>query len=124
MAEKSYPNVENIVGLVIGPLFPAGRVGTVTPANLETRCPYGRVRRAGGADTDPYTDRARVVVDVFALTYAEGSALAEGARQALRAAPDPLDRVDTVTAPVEVPWADSSPVRRWTATYGVSLRRT
>lgn len=124
MADVPYPNIEQLARITIGDLFPSGSTGLVTPGDLEDRLPFGRVRRVGGADTDPFTDAARVAVDVFSLTYAEGAPLAEDVRQRLRTAPDPFDRVFTVTAPIEVPWADGSAVRRWTATYGITLRRT
>jgi hypothetical protein len=120
----AWQNVEDVVELVIRDLFPDGQTGTSTPDNLEARCPFGRVKRVGGGDIDPFTDRARIVVEVFSLTYAEGVLLAEDVRARLRSEPTPLDRVFTVSAPVEVPWADGSEVRRWTATYGVSLRRS
>lgn len=124
MADQAgWPNVEDVAIGVLADLVQDGHADTVTPADLDEQCPWLRVRRIGGGDIDPFTDRARIAVDAFALTYADGRDLAEAVRQRLLTSPHPLDRVATVTGPVEQPWADSSPVRRWTGTYAASLRR-
>jgi hypothetical protein len=119
-----WPNVEQVALDAIADLFPFDRVGTATPGDLENRCPFARVRRIGGADVDPFTDAPRIAVDVFALTYAEGVDFAERVRQRLRSEPEPFDTVLTITGPTEQEWASGSRVRRWSATYRTSLRRT
>ena len=125
MADPSpYRNVEQVALDVCADLFAADHLGTSTPDNLEQRLPFLRVRRIGGYDADPFTDRARISVDVFAGSYADGVAKAEAVRQRYRSGPYPFDRVDTVTGPVETPWSDGSDVRRWTATYLMSSRRS
>lgn len=117
-----FPNAEDVAITAIEGLFPnPSNVGTETPSDLQDRLPFGRVRRIGGVD-DQFTDSARVIVDVFAATYAAGSALAEAVRQRLRSAPAPLDRVLTLTGPAELPWEDPG-TRRWSATYRLDLRR-
>jgi len=121
--QPPYRNAEDVVISAIEDLFSGpSHVDSQTPSDLQQRMPFARVRRVGGFDRDPFTDAARVVVDVFAATYAAGTQFSEQVRQRLRAAPEPIDRTTTVTAPVELPW-DDPVVRRWSGTYLIDLRR-
>lgn len=129
-----WPNVEEAVTALLEQALaiPDGRVGTQRPEQLLSRLPFLLVYRFGGGD-DGVTDVAELGVEVFASSYAEGQPLAEAARQALLAAAATavtvpsgrrvsVDDVVTLTAPVEAPYGGDD-VRRWTATYRVSVRR-
>ena len=119
-----YRNAERVAFDAIADLFAGStHLGVETPPDLQARLPFGRVRRIGGFDADPFTDGARLAVDVYAATYAAGTVLAEAVRQRLRAAPDPIDRAVTLSGPAELPWEDPG-TRRWSATYELHLRRT
>lgn len=122
-----YPDVELMFAQILGPLVAVGSVDTETPPDLAHRLEFIRVRRLGGAD-DGWNDRAVVDVDVYSDKRASGLQLAEKVRQALTA-PKPIvvpagviDRVATLTAPVEAP-RHSDTVRHWTASYEAVLRR-
>ncbi|HEX8632240.1 MAG TPA: hypothetical protein VF755_29125 [Catenuloplanes sp.] len=121
-----FPDAQVLLAEVLLPLVGAGRVGSQTPPNLQQALPFIRVVRAGGR-SDRLCDFARVEVDVFHRTYAEGSALAGDVQeflttQRLRSPTGLVDRVAVEVAPVEVPWA--SGVRRFGARYLIVTRRT
>lgn len=109
----------------------SGYFGTSLPAEgLPERMPFHRAELLPGTD-DGITFTARVVIDVFAPSYAVGEPRAEDCRQLLCAAPWHVvvdgqdvvaDRVICTQSPVEVPWGDDN-VRCWNATYQVDLRR-
>lgn len=120
-----FPDVEVVLVDLLSDL---GETGTLTPANLQDVMPFIRVQRVAGAD-DKVTDRATVAIDSFAATRPAAVALAEAVRQRLISHPNPvpgvgtLDFAVTVTGPNELPWADTQSIRRFTATYRLSVRR-
>jgi hypothetical protein len=98
-----------------------------TGTDLADALPQIQVRRVGG-DDDGTTDRARVVVSVFAGRAAQARELAEAARQRLvshaHATPSGvIDKVRTEVGPQPVPTSDPAAVRRRDAIYRVFLRR-
>jgi hypothetical protein len=119
-----FPDVEVAVLDLLAATFPNN--GTVTPADFTDVLPFVRVNRYGGTD-DRITDAASVAVDVFSDHRSGARDGAEQVRQLLLAGPHAvdgavLDRVTTVSAPVEASW-DNPAIRRWTATYRVTARR-
>lgn len=119
-----FPDIEQaLITLLAG----FGTTGTVVPADLTSHMPYVKVARFGGGD-DRFTDTARVDVDCFAATRAVAFSTAEGIRQRLLGYPHSvidvgtIDHVETLTGPVEVPWADPN-VRRFTSSYAIATRR-
>lgn len=126
-----FPDVEEALMTLLGALLPDPTFcDTVTPADLQLKLPWIRIIRIGGRD-DFVTDTARVDVDVFAGGTDPRSVawpIAERARQVLLSGPHvvgevTIDKVITTTAATEIPWDDPE-VRRWTAAYEVSCRRT
>jgi hypothetical protein len=123
-----YPDVELVLCDLLADL---GACGTRTPADLQTRLPFVRVRRVGGND-DQVTDRARVDVEVFALTRAAGESLTETIRGRLSVRgpvtvtsggrPVVVDRAQLLAGPVELAWPDPE-VRMFHATYQLESRR-
>lgn len=114
--------------LIAQQLSTAGRVGSETPSDLQTRMPFVRIDRVGG-NSDWVNDYAVVDIEVFSSTYVEGEQRAEYIRQYLVFADLPaiegyglLDRVECVSGPQELPWADDR-VRRFGATYRITSRR-
>lgn len=96
-----------------------------TPADLEARLPVIRVERIGGAD-ERFSLHPTVAVDVFAATADEARTLAGRVRDALLFLSGPLNGavikgVRCDSGPSRQPWANPA-VRRWGATYTVSLR--
>jgi hypothetical protein len=122
-----FPDLETAIRTALADLVTdLAHTGTVTPADLQQRLPFIRVRRFGGTD-DRLTDQARVDVDYFAASRAAAWAGAEAVRQRLISRPlrvgaVVIDQVTTTTAPIEVPWDDPN-VRRVTAAYTASARR-
>ena len=117
-----FPDVEDAVMTLIEDL---GNVGEVTDAELVDNLPFNRVGRIGGAD-DQITDRPRITIDTFALTRAQARQIAETIRQRLTSGPllvgsVVLDKTITLTGPQDIPWSPA--VRRYSASYQVSVRR-
>jgi hypothetical protein len=130
MTVRRFPNVPRLLAslLTTAAIVPAGRVGTETPATLDTQLPFIRVRRVGG-NSDQVNDYPTVDVDVFHSTAVNGESLAELVRQYLTTPGLPavplrgvIDRVECMTGPQELPWADTR-VRRFGATYRITCRR-
>lgn len=131
MSVRRFPNVARTVAalLVDAALIGATRVGGETPVTLDAAgLPFIRVRRVGGG-SDRLNDYPTVDVDVFHDTAVNGESLAELVRQLLTTPGLPavplrglLDRVEVVTGPQELPWADTR-VRRFGATYRITARR-
>lgn len=114
--------------LIAQQLSTTGRVGSETPADLQTRMPFVRIDRIGGS-SDWVNDYAVVDIEVFATTFVDAEQRAEYIRQYLVFADLPaiegyglLDRVECLTGPQELPWADDQ-VRRFGATYRITSRR-
>lgn len=126
----AWPDVAQVLRGLLEPVAGgAGRVGSVRPTNLAESMPFVLAYRYGGADNGTY-DSPSVAVDVYAATKAQGVALAEHCRQVLLEAPYSdaqqarwVDDVVTLSAPIEIPYGDSS-VRCWASTYRLSMRRT
>jgi len=127
MADRApYPDTEAVLVDLLLDLADGG-AGTVTPNDLQDVMPYLRVKRFGGLD-DLWTDAALVSVDAFAGDRTTAHTLAEAVRQRLLTFPHTLDgatidRVTTTAGPSEVAWSDDQSVRRFTATYRVTVRR-
>lgn len=124
MTVATFPDVESVFCDLL-PTFADGLdTGLVTPASLPAL--FARVHRVSGAD-DLVTDTADLVIDVLAPTRAAAKAASEAIRAGLTAGPHVvggvvIDTVRTLAAPTEVPW--SPDVRRLTATYRATLRRS
>ena len=134
-AEVGFPDVEEMLRLLLDPLAP-GRVDSERPADLAEQLPFVQAYRFGGGD-DGLTDYPSVAVDVFAARREDadgvqgGRPLAEQCRQALLRAREGtvgagsgIDAATTISGPREVPYGTSSGVRLWTATYRLEVRRT
>ncbi len=104
------------------------RVGTQTPADLETRMPFIRIVRSPGGPTDRLDDVARLEVDVFAATYAEAEPMSRRIRDWLifngphRTQAVIFDKIKCDSGPQELPWSDT--VRRFGASYTAVTRPT
>lgn len=126
MAEwTAFPDIEAALVTLLEDL---ATTDTATPANLQTAMPFIRVTRFGGAD-DRFTDSAAVNIDTFAATRADSLALAQTILQRLISGPQvvgttTLDYTTTATAPNEVPWSDDQTIRRFSASYRLSARRS
>lgn len=119
-----YSDVER---MLVTALTDFGETGTVLPTDLPGMVPFVRPRRIGGND-DGVTDRARVVIDVFAGTRAQAWDIARRLQQRMisgpRRIPDVgiIDGATTNVGPQDAPYEDSR-VRLVTAIYDVSSRR-
>lgn len=126
-----FPDIEQaLMDLLSDLVTDPADVGTVVPADLQTRITAGRivirVRCIGGTD-DRFFDNPRVDIEVYAGTRAAAMPLAETIRQRLiskgrRTAYGVIDRADTEVRPQEVPYDDPD-IRRVSATYRLSARR-
>lgn len=103
-------------------------VCTETDDLLSENLPVIRVERIGGFERSVVLDVARVDVDVFAATRSEARSLSEDVRSELvhtlpgKAISDAIvGEVVTAAAPARVPHDDSS-LRRYSATYEVSIQ--
>lgn len=84
-----------------------------------------RVGRAGGAPIqgEEHTDRPVVDVDVLASTRATAKTVANQIEQLLLARRHPIDKCNVLMGPQKVPWVEGVPIRRFYASYHLSLRR-
>lgn len=120
-----FPDVELGLISLLGDL---AETATLTPADLDARLPFLKVSCIGGND-NLITDLSRVDVDTFAATKAEAATLAEAVRQRLvNGKPHlitghVLDQVKTDVKPHLVPYTDTPPPYRYTASYSVTARR-
>jgi len=144
----SFPDAEAVTLRRLAPLVGGlSHVGNSTPADLQSRLPFHRVTRVGGAD-DRLTDFPAVDVDTYAATRSEARRAAEQARDLLTSGPwrdvvtddagrrvvSVIDGVDTDTGPFIPPASsqggesatDSTArgVVRFTASYTLRARRT
>lgn len=117
----------DIAAAMVTGLADLASTGVVTPSALQTSLPFLRIERTGGND-DSFTDTATIAIDAFDGTYQAALALAESVRQRLLTWPVNLggvqfDHVATLTAPTEVSWSTDQSIRRFAATYRVTVRR-
>lgn len=102
-------------------------VGAEMPGpSLAERMPFAWIRRTGGSDLF-LTDYPVVDIDIFGRTRRDAYDLAESIRVRLLATPVlaggvVIDTATTRTSPTRLPW-DNENVRRWGATYELSVRR-
>ena len=121
-ALAQFPDVEDAFLTLVEDL---GSVGQVSDDQLLNKLPFIRAARIGGAD-DLITDHPRLTVDVFAETRAQARDISETIRQRLTSGPNRvgevlLDKAITLVGPQEIPWSPA--VRRYSASYQVSVRR-
>jgi hypothetical protein len=121
-----FPDIEVLISLVLQDL--AGgpeHADSETPDDLLDRLPFIRSLKVDG-DRSRISDRPVLEVDVFGPSRAVAQPLSERVYERLMRVPAPhpaIDTVITVNAPRELPWGDNR-IRRWSATYAFSLRRT
>lgn len=130
MTVTTYAAAEAVVRTWLASRFPASRVVTELPADLEgalSSAPLYRVTRVGGSDDSYYLDTARIDVEAFAKNVSDARAAAEAVRTALRfeaqgatAAGGAIASVETNVAPRSIPY-DNPAVRRVTGTYLVTV---
>lgn len=102
-------------------------VASETPHDLASRLPFVRVVLVGGSTPNVSLDAPLLAVDAFAADRPQAIALANRVRTLLSYGSLGADlmggrigQVSTVTAPLWAPW-DNSSVRRYTATYRITL---
>jgi hypothetical protein len=96
-----------------------------TPLDLLDRLPFIRARKVDG-DRDAVYDRPIVEIDVFGPLRSVAQPIAELVFERLMRKPPPHPAIDLVVcgeSPRQLPWGDGR-IRRWSATYGLDLRRT
>lgn len=71
-----YPSVAGLMVAVLSVEWPAVRVCTLLPSNVESLVPVIQVNRFGGSDDAPTMDRAYIDVDVWHGSLAEAEDLA------------------------------------------------
>lgn len=81
-----------------------------------------RVGRVGGA-SEVTQDNPVLDVDVLARTRGEAKRVAQLIEQLLISAPHPIDKVQVLMSPQKVEWQEGSPIRRFYASYHLTLRR-
>jgi hypothetical protein len=130
MSVPRFPNMPRLIAALLtnAALVAAGRVGTETPASFTNMLPFVRVRRVGGG-SDLVNDYCTLDLEVFHDSALNAESLAELIRQYLSTPGLPavamrgvIDRVEVITGPQELPWADTA-IRRFGATYRVTARR-
>ena len=103
----------------------------LSPTVGEDPLPWAQAYSLGGPG-DQIETTATVDVHFFADTYGVASYLARRFDARFMGYPHRVssngrsvlfDRVDQVSAPVEVPWDEAASVRRFQATYTLSIRR-
>lgn len=101
-------------------------MGIETPdTDLESKLPFIRVGRVGGAPARgaEHTDRPVVDIDVFASTRAVAKRIALECQALLMATPHPIDRCNVLIGPQKLPWVEGFPIVRLFASYHLDLRR-
>lgn len=120
----TYPDVEDVVlGLLVGADL-ATNADRELPTNLRYRLPFVLVERRGGADNG-WTDSPVVNIDVLSSQESVAKQMSGDIRKFLTGDPLalwPIDRVQTVAGPQEIPHGDTA-VRRWTCSYQIDCRR-
>lgn len=122
-----YPDAEDVAAELLADLTPGREVVTTLPADLQDQLPLQQAVRIGGGDDD-HTDVARIAVDTYAATEAEALALARLTQQRFkrrraRTSAGMMDRATTEVSPHSATYPNEA-VRRATAIYRMSLRRT
>lgn len=123
----SYPDLEEVItGLLVdADIAVHTGTGETPPTNLRYRMPFCLVARRGGPD-DGWTDQAVVFIDWFSSVPGVAKDKSNDTRDYLtQTSPlllGPIDRVQVVAGPQEIPHGDTS-VLRWTTTYEVHARR-
>lgn len=126
-----FPDEEAIVLDQIEAYFASrGRLihtGDQTPGDddLADVLPFVRVGRTGGAPIrgSEHTDRPVIDIDVLAKTRAEAKAIAKEIEQLLMARQGKIDDCNVLMSAQRVPWVEGQPIRRFYASYQLSLRR-
>lgn len=122
---RGFAHIERAVsGLLVAQFFAgdATRAGSETPEDLDDRLPYVLVAKTAG-DRSVIDDNPFVDVDVFHLLDSGAERLASDICDYLLSKPFPLDVVFCPESPRELPWRDDGSIRRYGATYSMSLRR-
>lgn len=99
--------------------------GTETPEGdeLQRSLPFVRAGRVGGAPDHPSYDQPVVDIDVLARTRREAKQVAKEVEQLMISRPHPIDTCNVLMSPQKVEWQEGSPIRRFYASYHLSLRR-
>lgn len=121
---SEYPDIEQVLIDLLTDAAIADNADRTLPANLRYRMPFCLVERRGGPDNG-WTDSPVVNIDWLSSQPGVAKAKAEATRQFLHGDPLtlwPIDRVETVAGPQEIPHGDSS-VLRWTTAYQFGCRR-
>lgn len=126
-AEAVFPDIEVVVVLLLQDLVGgADHCDTETPSDLLDKLPFIRVRKVDGF-RGKLADQPVCEIDTFALKRAVAQPLSEQVYERLMGRPrSPSPAIDTTfcnESPRELPWGDER-IRRWSATYGFSLRRS
>jgi hypothetical protein len=140
--EKDYPDLLRALvtgwpGLINGEQVVVGSTlttlsgitaGFENPANLKAAASAGFVRFTIVDDPQGDVTRSAVVdMEVFALTYSRGMAIAMRSCSILLSVRKVggviLDRRSTPSGPKEVRWDDDDDVRRFVSTHRISTRR-
>lgn len=119
------PEVLVVVGLLQDLVGGDDHADAETPDDLIDRLPFIRARKIDGT-RDAIYDRPVLEVDVFDKSRALAQPLSEVVFERLMRRPPAHPAIDAVyctPSPRELPWGDGR-IRRWSATYGFSLRRT
>lgn len=123
-----WPDAEIVGRKAILDLAPAGTDIPSDPQGTYSWLPFNQIKRSGGMD-DRITDTATLTVSSFAATKGDAAKLAEAVRQRLASTPliingvGIIDSTETMNAPVETSYGDTSKVIRYAATYRCKMRR-
>lgn len=119
------PEILIVVGLLQDLVGGAEHADSETPEDLIDRLPFIRARKIDG-DRDAIYDRPVLEVDAFGISRQVAQPLSELVFERLMRRPPAHPAIDAVycsPSPRQLPWGDGR-IRRWSATYGFSLRRT
>lgn len=122
---RGFAHIERTLSGLLVPRFfggDASRVGSQTPEDLDGTLPFAWVSKTAGSRT-AIDDNPVVDVDVFDALDSGAWRLASEICDYLLAKPWPLDTVFCPEGPRELPWRADSSLRRYGATYSMSLRR-
>ncbi|MGK5677520.1 hypothetical protein [Actinoplanes sp. URMC 104] len=122
---RGFAHIERtLAGLLVPRFFngDASRVGTQTPPDLDDKVPFCLLNKTAG-DRTQIDDNPFVDLDVFHHLDTEAWRIANEISDFLLTKPFPLDVVACPESPRELPWREDSSLRRYGATYSMSLRR-
>lgn len=99
-------------------------VGNETPnANkFNESLPFVRAARVGG-NSDYTEDHPVIDIDVLARTRDEAKGIAGVIQSVMMSCPHPIERCNVLMAPQKVEWQEGSPIRRFYASYHLTLGR-